>query len=349
MSNIGNKLRAGFFATPLSQGKYIKELLSFTKDTSIFDPTAGEGEVLNFLAQDAPVTVNTYGVELDKARASKAEQVLTKAVQAPIESMIISNDVFGLLFLNPPYDHSMMGYGDEKTERKEYTELVRGTRYLVGGGVMIYIIPSYRFSDSKIARYLATHFEKVAIARFTDGDYEDFKQCIFIGHKKNGEHKAFNESVYNFLTQMDDEKFIKEKVTPIDRIVGHRTWEVPGAKLEIPTFYSRIQNKSEFIEGIKHHKGFDAFKNYMKPKSLELGGQPIINIAQGQLALLLASGAVNGVVGSGETLHAVQGLEIVSSATKKEELEDSTKYTTRTSRSISVKVITPSGLVKKLM
>ena len=349
MSHIGNKIRAGFFATPERQGEYIKSLLKFTGETSLFDPTCGEGEILKQLTSNqTEFELRTYGVELDKHRAEIAKVNLDKVVQAPIESMVISHDVFGLLFLNPPYDHTMLGIGDDRSDRKEYTELVRGTKYLKPGGIMVYIIPSYRYADTKIARFLSTHFEDVGIARFTDEDYEDFKQCIFIGKKKSSRHKEFNPKLYEFLMQMDNEEHVMKRVSTINHFVSRKKWEVPTGPLEIPTFYSRIENKLELVQLIRENKGFQAFKERTKPKQLVLGGDPIINIAQGQMALLLASGAVNGLLGEGTTLHAVQGMEIVSKIETQEKTENSTVTKIRTKRDVSVKIITPRK-VKKLV
>ncbi len=352
MSQIGNKIKAGFFATPPRQGEYLRELLHFEKDTAALDPTCGEGLILKQLTEnreDCPYQVRTYGVELDKRRANIAKDNLDVCVQAPIESMVISNEAMGFLFLNPPYDNTMLGYGDESTERKEYTELVRGTRYLVQGGIMMYIIPSYRFSDKKIARFLASQFEDIAITRFTDEDYSDFRQCIFIGKKKDVTHKELNEELYNFLLQMDKEEFIQSKVMPLNLVKSHRTWTVPGTNTEVSTFYSRMQNKSEFIDLIRSNKGFQAFVERTKTKQLIIGGEPIINISQGSMALLLASGAVNGIIGQGDNLHVVQGMEIVSKVIHEEITEHSTVTKSRTKRDISVKVITPAGIVKKLV
>lgn len=351
MSHIGNKLRAGFFATPLSQGKHLRELIKFNSDTTVFDPTCGEGEILNYLVQGHDtVQIASYGVELDKGRALKAQDALTVCLQAPIESCVISNDIFGMIFLNPPYDHTMAGVGDDGTERKEYIELLRGTRYLRPGGVIVYIIPSYRFGDSKIARHLATQFEHVAIGRFTDEDsaYDDFRQCIFIGYKKKTKQKVLSQKMYEFLLQMQDESFVTQRVAPIDQFKGNREWIVPQAPLNVPTFYTRLENKESFINLIRENKGFDAFKERTKPKTFSIEGQPIINISQGQMALLLASGMVNGVIGEGDTLHALQGLEIVTTEHEKEETETGVMHISRTKRSVSIKVITPKGEIIKL-
>ncbi|UAL49871.1 DUF6094 domain-containing protein (plasmid) [Sutcliffiella horikoshii] len=354
MSNIGNKIRAGFFATPTRQGNYLKQLLHFSGECSIFDPTCGEGEILKQLGENSEYTVKTYGVELDKRRAAKAEELIDYCTQAPIESMVISNDAFSMVYCNPPYDFAMKGYDDDEADRKEYLELVRNTKYLAPEGILVYVIPSYRFADKKISRFLSTHFDKAGILRFTDEDYEDFKQCLFIGIKKKEKFKEYNQKVNSFLQNMESEEFVLKSVTPLDVAIGKRTWTIPSGPTEIRTFYSKIENKVNFVEAIKNNKGFQAFKERTKPKKLEIGGNPIINIAQGQMALLLASGAVNGLIGTGDKLHAVQGLEIVKKVktedTQYHESGSTTKMTKiRTVREVSVKAITPSGLIKKFV
>jgi hypothetical protein len=214
---------------------------------------------------------------------------------------------------------------------------------------MVYVIPSYRFADKKISRFLSTNFEDIAMTRFSEEDYDDFRQCIFIGRRKSGTLKEMNQKLFDFLQQLEDEDFVVKKVTSLPQLVGRKKWAIPSGNLDVPTFYTRIEKKSEFIEAIRTNRGFQAFIEQTRPKQLVVGGDPIINISQGQMALLLASGAVNGVIGDGKTLHAVQGMEIVSHTVTEEKTEHMTVTKKRTKRDVSVKIITPSGKVKKLM
>lgn len=358
MSNIGNKIRAGFFATPARQGEYLVKLLNVQGSGVWLDPTCGEGEILKQLSdpfQSEKCSITTYGVELDKARAEKAKGLLTHCINAPIESMVIQNEAVSLLYLNPPYDHTIKGMDDQSSERKEWIELYRNTRYLKEHGLLIYVIPSYRFTEPKIARFLATYFYNIGMMRFSNDDYDDFRQCIFIGNKKAEKHKTFNQTLFDFLMQMGSEEFVMKKVTPIDRFVAaKKTWKVPDGLLELKTFYTKLANKSDFVEGIRNSKGFQAFINRSKVRQLEIGGDPILPLNAGQLALLLSSGAVNGEIGEGENYHLVQGLELVKHITSIEEQlnNDGSKTIiekTRTKREVSVKVITPSGLIRKLV
>lgn len=355
MSHIGNKIRMGYFRTPDKQGEYIKQLLEFTGDCSILDPTAGEGLILQHLSKNQEHDIVTYGVELDNKRAEIAKTKIDHLVHAPLESMVITNEVFSMIYLNPPYDFEMRGEDGENAMRKEYKFLIQSTRYLAKHGVLVYVIPSYRFADNKIARFLATQFDNVGIVRFSSEDYDDFKQCVFIGRKRSEAVKEINKKLYDFLLEMESNDFVLSNVTPIDIMVqsGHR-WKIPSGRTMVKTFYTRLENKKEYVEDILNSKGFLAFKENAKPRTLEIGGNPIINIPQGQMALLLASGAINGIIGQGDKLHAVQGMEIVSKKTEEEvkNNDNGTKTTitkVRTQRDVSVKVITPQGIIKKFV
>ncbi|WP_026801546.1 DUF6094 domain-containing protein [Pontibacillus halophilus] len=352
MSNLGNKLLAGYYPTPHIQGEHLRQLLDVKDEGAWLDPTCGEGAILSQLA-DGHDGVSTYGVELDKNRASEAQKALNVAVQSPIESMVISNESFQLLFLNPPYDFSIKSYDDKEASRKELDELQRNCRKLEKGGLLIYIIPSYRFSNPKIARYLSSYFEDVGVMRFTDEAdcYERFKQCIFIGRKK-GNVVESNEKLFSFLSNMDSEDFVKKNVSTISQLVGRKYWEVHSGNPSVKTFYSRLEKKEDYFKGILKSKGFAAFRERSKVKRLEIGGNPILPQNEGQLALLLAAGAITGELGEGESYHLVQGLENVSTKreeeTKVHESGSKTKKTVeRTIRSVSVKVITPQGIIKK--
>jgi tRNA1(Val) A37 N6-methylase TrmN6 len=351
MSRVGNKIKAGFFATPPKQGEYLKQIVEVKGPGAWFDPTCGEGAILAQLAEGNE-DIATYGVELDKGRALKAKEALDHCIQAPIESCVIQNNVFSFLFLNPPYDHTQGG--DSKTERKELIELRRNFRYLADGGLMVFIIPSYRFSNESIARFLAVHFENVGILRFSDEDYEDFRQVLFIGNKKKSKYKELNEPLYQFLLQLEDDSFVKQKVTPINLLVGKHTFTIPKGEVGLHTFYTKLEGKENYYEGILESKGFQVFMNRLQPRDIELSGDPIMPITVGQSALLLGSGMINGVVGEGETQHAVQGLEIVSTIRSEEIIDNpngsrTTVIKERTKRDVSVKIITPKGIVKKLV
>ncbi|MFF8391790.1 DUF6094 domain-containing protein, partial [Cellulosimicrobium funkei] len=347
---------SGFFEMSEKQGDKLLKLLSVTGSGVWFDSNCGEGKILHQLAQpfqNDNCKITTYGIETNTQRALKAQEILQHCINAPIESMIIQNEAVLLLFLNP--SNSMNIREDDSSDQKEWNDLYRNTRYLSKRGIMIYIIPSYRFADNQIAQFLASHFFDVGIMRFLDEDYDDYNHCIFIGRKKSGKDKEVNKDLYKFLLQMESKVFVQTKVNSIAHIIrANKKWEVPAGIQELKTFYTKLGNKSDFVEGIKNSKVFTAFINRTKPRQLVIGGDPILPLNQGQLSLLMASGAINGEIGEGDNYHLVQGIEVVSkvveSEVKNHDNGGKTTITkTKTKRDVSVKLISPKGVIKKLV
>ena len=108
---------------------------------------------------DAPnaIPIETYGVELHRDRAEEAEKRLGRALASDLFATSIANGAFGLLLLNPPYDH------DSEDKRTEHAFLTQTTRYLAEGGLLVFIVPRQRLAVS--ARYLSTHYGRM---RFLD-------------------------------------------------------------------------------------------------------------------------------------------------------------------------------------
>ncbi|MDE2802239.1 MAG: DUF6094 domain-containing protein, partial [Chloroflexota bacterium] len=92
------------------------------------DPCCGAGDALQRLAEnlDRPnsMPIETYGVELHKDRAEKAERRLHRTLASDLFATSIANGAFGLLLLNPSYDH------DSEDKRTEHAFLTHTTRYL---------------------------------------------------------------------------------------------------------------------------------------------------------------------------------------------------------------------------
>lgn len=354
MSRLGNKLKAGFFPTPNEQVEHLKRLISFEADSNILDPTAGTGTPLQILSADQPYNIKSYGVEIDKGRYKLAAENLSVCANAPIESMVISRSSFGLIFLNPPYDETMIGIGDTITHRKEEIELYRSHKLLMNKGILIYILSSKLFANKRIAQFLSRNFEECGLMRFTDPDYEAYEQCIFIGKKKTATSRKENKKMTEFLLNMANPNFVKSNVTLITSIIGRKTWTVPYSS-SIKTFYSKLDSKNHFYDDMQSSKGFNAFKNQTQPRELKIGGNPILPLNQGQLALLLASGGINGLIGANDSLHLIQGQEIVSQKESVDYENDNKTNKTltvekiRTTREISLKVLTPEGELKKLI
>ena len=146
----------------------------------VLDPCCGGGDAVAQLAEGlrgrTSLPVFTHGVELHRDRAEEAERKLDRVLAADLFATSIANGAFGLLYLNPPYDW------DSEDKRVEHAFLTHCTRYLVEGGLLVFIVPRQRLAVS--ARYLSTHYERMRCWAFPDPEREVFDQVALLGYRK---------------------------------------------------------------------------------------------------------------------------------------------------------------------
>ena len=146
----------------------------------ILDPCCGGGDAVAQLADElrrfSSLPVETYGVELHRERAEEAERRLDRALAADLFQTSIANGAFGIAYLNPPYDF------DSEDKRTEHAFLTHCTRFLVDGGLLVFIVPRQRLEVS--ARYLSTHYGRLRCWAFPSPEREVFDQVALMGLRK---------------------------------------------------------------------------------------------------------------------------------------------------------------------
>ena len=100
----------------------------------------------------------------------------TAALASDLFQTSIANGAFGLLLLNPPYDH------DSEDKRTEHAFLTHCTRYLAKGGLLVFIVPRQRLAVS--ARYLSTHYGRMRCWVFPDPERQVFDQVVLMAYRK---------------------------------------------------------------------------------------------------------------------------------------------------------------------
>ena len=187
---LAAQAKGGFYPTPERVVDLLAELIHTPsgygnhyggrETLRILDPCCGAGEALAQLAEhmDAPdaIPIETYGVELHRDRAEEAEKRLGRALASDLFATSIANRAFGLLLLNPPYDH------DSEDKRTEHAFLTQTTRYLAEGGLLVFIVPRQRLAVS--ARYLSTHYGRMRCWAFPHPEREVFDQVALMGYRK---------------------------------------------------------------------------------------------------------------------------------------------------------------------
>lgn len=119
-------MKMGYYPTPLSVAERIKTFLSFpAENVNFLDPCCGEGAALKNVMEGANAT--TYGIELDDYRAKQAKDTLGHVLQCGYEDVRISNNAYGCLFLNPPYDWQDSSLLDESGHERTEKAFLRGT------------------------------------------------------------------------------------------------------------------------------------------------------------------------------------------------------------------------------
>lgn len=284
MSRLANKIRAGFFPTPPELFDTIASHLAPPGEHvrwSAVDPCAGEGIALSKIAFQVGGDPDTFGIELDANRAREAIKRLSLVLSASYENVRASRDSFGLLWLNPPYDHDATQPG----KRLEYAFLKCTTEWLAPGGVLVYIIPDSRISRN-IATLLASRYERIEVRRFPAKHYAAFKQAVIFAVRRKTQ--VVNDTETGRLLSLADgtapelEEGAHEYKIPQHHDSAHFAFhviEAAAAELEAEAKAAGAWTLPDFREAMN------------PPTAREL--RPLLPLRRGHVAMLIAAGALN--------------------------------------------------------
>jgi hypothetical protein len=330
------KIKMGYYPTPLSVVERIRSFLKFPEDNvNLFDPCCGEGLALKKLKGDAKAT--TYGIELDEYRAEKAKSNLDHVIKGSYEDARISNNAFSCLFLNPPYDWNAPD-NEESSERKEKTFLKGTVKYLQQSGVMIYIIPQRRLSND-IAKILSYRFTDFNVFRFPDEEYEEFKQIVLLGSKKD--EPLLNSEAYERLSVLSEKEL--QEIPYADKPI----YELPPSG-DVHVFRSSLIDEEELENGMEDSILWQKIEENAQVDN-DYFGRPPLPLHKGHLGLLLANGCLDGVVGDGKDRHVVRG-KVEKVISRYEEYEGDTLIERDVeSYRVSIKILKKDGDIITLM
>ena len=309
---LAGKIKMGYYRTPDEVADRIKSFFIFPEvPDTILDPCCGEGLALQRLCLGTNSI--SYGIELDGHRAEEAKGRNHEVLKCGYEQVRISNGVFSILYLNPPYDDTVADsnfLGNSTTERKEKVFLRDTIKYLKDGGLLVYLIPQSRLRQD-IAKIIAYRFEDVQVYRFPGELFEDFGQLVLFGVRK--EKNSYDEELTLKLSEvpeieLEDLPFLE---TP--------AYQIPAGK-HVSIFSSTVIDEKLLSIELGSSSLWTRFNELAKINGEELQSPPL-PLHKGHLGLLLASGCLDGVFGEGEEKHIVKGKveKIVSKFTEYEE------------------------------
>ncbi len=305
IGRLMNQVRMGYYPTDPENISHILRGIRFPEGvtTNVFDPCCGCGKALRQIAQGN--NCFAYGVELDEHRAEEAQTRLHRVGVGSFFHSRISSEAFHLMFLNPPY-LSVLNQGGRARHEKRF--LVESLGHLMMGGLLIYVIPYYRLTPD-ICRILGENFDNLSVWRFTDGEFQKFKQAAILGLRKK---------------RIDD----PEAGTPLERYADlaalpcitqleEGRYAIPAVSKTVEVFKGERFNEKELERQLAHS---DSIRRLMNAgSSLDRAGKhPLLPLSIGQIGLVGGSGMINGLIEC-DTPHIIKGRIIKVRTEEREE------------------------------
>jgi len=346
MARLASQGKLGYYPTPKEELIEIigcdSSIIQFGDvKLDVLDPCFGDGRALLRMKKTYGNNITTYGVELDVIRFTNAMsgdidfgKFIDVGLQCDaLQEVIVNKNSFDLLFLNPPYD---VESEDEITaaiigrKRLESRFLEKYTDSLITNGLLVYIVPAN--SVYKDFNYLMKRYELVSLYAFES--FSNFRQVVFIGQKRKITRnvsipKELSEEITSWLKDLanidtDDEDKLKELISKrfgAEKIVyTPEAFEKPKVKI-----FTSLLNPELMVEKIQPLEDLDGFFNNTRLKTLSIN--PIQEPREGHLALLTASGLMDGEIEDGIYIKGTVDTEV---NTVEEIAEDGKVKTTST-------------------
>lgn len=289
-----NHAKSGFFPADLGTTEMILSRLEPSdKRVNLLDPCCGEGEALSQLTQ-VFAHARTYGIELNAERSERAKSVLNRVYYADIYDVALGRGQFDLLFLNPPYGNDMADkLTNDHTERLEHKFLTQTFPALKADGVLVYIVPAKSIDTPRI-KWLLTRFKDLTLF---DAAVDTYKQVVVMG-KKLKQQRAVNAQMVEDFQQQTTHLFDTE-LSP--------RYFVSSSENKPKVTVKRL-NAIGVSEVIANYAGqWGHFESLFADTNQTAFRQPLHALSDWHLALLITSGAVQGVVDNGKRRLLVKG------------------------------------------
>lgn len=298
MARLESQIDMMHVPTPVAVLDRVARMLEPHKDGCTFiDTCCGDGTALASLASTFK-RVRTFGVELDIRRAQSAQSRINKVLACSAMDIVVPPASMSLALLNPPYDESSYG-------RLERTFLEHVTPLLSIGGILVYVIAAKRF-EWEIKKFLADHYSDFGFWSFHDPFYRGptlaYEQTVLIARRTiGGGTLPSTVGEYSGYGHSYGTRYIKRP--PQLPETPPQTWMVPPNKS--PAFFNgESLTPARCRELLTLSKIPDVRDTALDIKAIN----PPMPLGTGHVALMLASGAINGLYGSGEDLHLSRGV-----------------------------------------
>jgi tRNA1(Val) A37 N6-methylase TrmN6 len=303
LGRLMNRVKMGYFPTDLAHVERIKNAILFPQNkVNILDPCCGCGLALQAFADGENAA--TYGVELDRFRAEKAEEVLDRVGYGSFFRSRISNNVFHCVFLNPPYLSVLQQGGS--SQRAERSFLLDILRYLMLGGLLIYVIPFYRLDES-ICKILAENFDDLQVYKFEEYEFKKYKQIVVFGTLKSRSPDEIKATETLLRLSLNPENI--PEITQLQA----ELFALPDKDISVKEFKGAEFNVNELAHQFSNSKSIEHIFDSSKLDTMHKN--PLLPLKAGQIGLIGGSGLMNGLVEC-DTPHIIKGRVIKQKTTE---------------------------------
>lgn len=306
MARLESESKGGFYPTPPEEMEHILKCLDLSdkaieQGITLLDPCAGEGDALKQMAEyfSSRTSVTTFGIELEKGRAEKAEMKIDHVLACGYEEARMSHDAFSVMYLNPPFAE-MNG---KRLETMFLEELSKD--YLAAGSLLILNIPQYVLKD--VANILTNRFVNIRVYRFSDenGNYDRFKQVIVFAVRREKGLRSEKERNYKERIQKDLELYSytgKQLINTLNEVgpLGVKYQIMPPLK-PVLLFKSMKIDPTQIVASSQNSSHFS--KVMGKMSSLEITSsirniRPALPLKTTHIAAAISAGALPESMGS---------------------------------------------------
>lgn len=284
--------------TPSAVIEPIKTWLNLTANDPIYvcDPCCGTGIALAQLVDGT--RAETYGMELKIPWAREAKTRLTHVLKGDWATAHVTNAVFSGVLMNPPLPDRVGGRLDEPVLTATLEWCGVGTRLLRSRGIFVGILPQDVLASVPVAQWITARLTDIQVRRFPKGLANPLGQCVVMGIKRSdpGLQHAMAKKLVEFLTTGGPIPELEPVAQPV--------YELPAAKRE-PQFSGGLINLDDVLEVMDRAQMTP--ETEMPRREVMTYQRAPLPLHTGQLAVLLASGALNGLIGSGDHRHLVKG------------------------------------------
>lgn len=326
----------GNFETTEKDMVCVRNLLHFPeRPFSVADFCAGSGRALEILTEGSMAV--TFGVEPNEEKYLELRERIHHSCYGGYEQCRISKDYFRLIYLNPPYDDDSESE-ETRRERKEKVFLRHIMQYLAADGILIYNIPRRRMTKD-IVTLLVTNLDEIKVYQSHD---DTFGQVYVFGRKRSVKfiNRPEVQRILGLVAEGMELNRLPESEEP--------RYKVPAGNITPKYFRSMLMDVDQLrmvsCNSSLSRKGME----WTTPKAPALKLQPLLPDKEMHRVLRMASGRLNGKVGSGDLIHVLKGIVKKEALTEVEKVGDETIETTRETFKITFRIVDRAGNIRTI-